>query len=119
MFIVCRKRETILKKTIFMRIIVASMLFASIGVLNAPASVYAQDDELKKGPLKEFNPGEDPKIPGWDPDRVEEDAPGQLKKTGGEDQSAADVSPGHEAQEAGVIGNCDPTEDKDCHRGND
>lgn len=98
-----------------MKIALVLALGIVFAMSSAPTLVSAGGGE---DALKDFTPGEDPKIPGWDPDRVEEDAPGQLKAELGEG-SAAEVSPGHEAQEAGVIGNCDPTEDKDCHRGND
>jgi hypothetical protein len=44
------------------------------------------------GCAKEFAPAEDPKIPGWDPDRAEEDAPGQFQ--GDDNFATKDVAPG-------------------------
>lgn len=81
-----------------MGIIIGSILLTSIGILNGPPTQVSAQPSKDDGAAG-FTPAEDPKIPGWDPDRAEEDAPGHCIGC-----SAAEDNPGQEAQEAGIIG---------------
>ena len=61
-------------------------------------SVFAQNE--KQPGASELGPGEDPHIPGWDPNGANEDAPDQQHCIG----CTNETSPDREGLEAGTIG---------------
>jgi hypothetical protein len=72
-------------------------------IATAPSiePVYAQ---LSKDPGASFlAPGEDPQIPGWDPDRAADDAPGQIFPAPCPACGKA-FTPGQEGLKQGIIG---------------
>lgn|SRR5512145_1150023 len=99
--------------------VLAALMILATTALNTE-SAYATTIPKKDPGASGFSPGEEPQIPGWDPDRAEEDAPGQEAEIPVPqppvpgppteippvpcDNCAKDLSPGQEALEAGVIG---------------
>ena len=82
-----------------------------LGTVTISGTVFAQLD--KDNGASELTPKEEPKIPGWDPDRAEEDAPGQEAEIPVPqppipgppcDPCADDLSPGKKGLESGIIG---------------
>lgn len=79
-----------------------------LGIVTISGTAFAQ---LDKDPgASELTPKEEPKIPGWDPDRAEEDAPGIEAEDPSEIPPghcigcADDLAPGKEGLESGIIG---------------
>ena len=97
--------------TTIIAIAVIATAAATVVGFTVSQPAYAQ---LEKDPgASFFAPGEEPQIPGWDPDRAEEDAPGQLAEIPVPqppipqppcDSCAAELAPGTEGLEAGIIG---------------
>ena len=84
-----------MKKSIFMGLNLGSIVVTTLMIITSQniESVFAQD-------ASELGPGEDPHIPGWDPNGANEDALDQQHCIG----CTNETSPGQEGLEAGTIG---------------
>jgi hypothetical protein len=88
-----------MKKSIFMEIIMGSIVLTTIMIITDlnTESVFAQDE--KDPGASELSPGEDPHIPGWDPNGANEGAPDQQHCIG----CTNETSQGQDGLEAGTI----------------
>jgi hypothetical protein len=93
------EQEITMKKTIFMGLIIGAVatVIASSGIIPA---AYATTIPKKDPGASGLSPGEDPHIPGWDPNGANDDVPGQVHCIGCTDEN----SPGQEGLKAGIIG---------------
>ena len=84
-----------MKKSIFMGLNLGSIVVTTLMIIMSQniESVFAQD-------VSELGTGEDPHIPGWDPNGANEDALDQQHCIG----CTNETSPGRERLEAGIIG---------------
>ena len=83
------------EKDIFMGLNLGPIVVTTLMIITSQniESVFAQD-------ASELGPGEDPHIPGWDPNGANEDALDQQHCIG----CTNETSPGQEGLEAGTIG---------------